>query len=94
MLFKTVEQIDMDLAKRVKTLRRQKGFTQKQFAQKCSMSYGTYKLFEQTGKISLLGLTQIAAGLGREDEIDDLFMGREYSSIDEVIKEYEESGKA
>lgn len=91
MLFKTVEQIDRDLAKRVKTLRKQKGFTQEQFAKKCSLSYGTYKLFEQTGKISLLGLTQVAVGLGRESELDELFSGREYKSIDEVIQEYEES---
>lgn len=91
MLFKTTSQIDLDLAARVKKLRKQKGFTQKQFAQKCNISYGSYKLFEQTGKISLAGLTQVAVGLGREEELDQLFSGREYRSIDEVIQEYEES---
>lgn len=91
MLFKTVEEIDMDIARRVRILRKQKGFTQRQFAKKCSLSYGTYKLFEQTGKISLIGLTQIAVGLGRERELDTIFSGREYKSIDEVVADYEQS---
>lgn len=93
MLFKTVEQIDRDLAKRIKRLRKRKGYTQKAFAQKCNISYGSYKLFEQTGKISLISFTQIAVGLGCEEEIDHLFTDVTYDSIDEVIREYEESQK-
>jgi len=93
MLFKTIEEIDRDLAKRVRYQRKKKKYTQQQFAVKCNIPYGTYKKFEQTGEISLQGLTKIAVALGMEEEIEGLFTRKAYESIDEVVREYEQYEK-
>ena len=89
MLFKTIEQIDLDLAKRVRHLRKKKKLTQKQFSEKCNIAYSTYQLFEQTGRISLFNLTKVAVGLGMDQQIDDLFKTTVYHDIQEVIDDYE-----
>lgn len=89
MLFKTVGKIDKDLANRIRHLRKKKKLTQKQFAKKCNIAFGTYQLFEQTGQISLFNLTKVAVGLGKEQEIDNLFKTTVYHNIQEVIDENE-----
>ena len=93
MLLKTIDEVDKDLAKRVRYQRKKRGYTQIQFASKCNVPYGTYKQFEQTGEISLSGLTKIAAALDMAEEIDNLFARKAYSSIDEVVKDYEKYEK-
>ena len=93
MLLKTISEIDKDLAKRVRYQRKKRVYTQIQFADKCNIPYGTYKKFEQTGEISLSGLTKIAAALDMAKEIDALFSRKAYASIDEVVKDYEKYEK-
>lgn len=88
MLFKTVGQIDADLAKRVRHLRKKKKLTQKQLSDKCNIAYSTYQRFEQTGHISLFNLTKVAVALGLDQQIDDLFKTTAYHDIQEVIDGY------
>lgn len=54
----------------------------------CSdVSLGSVKRFERTGEISLSSLIKIAFVLGCEDDFDQLFHKKGYSSIQEVIDE-------
>lgn len=75
------------LSARVKQRRKERGLTQAQLARKAGMSLASYKRFEQTGLISLESLVKISIALGSESDFDGLFARKEYSSIQEVIRE-------
>ena len=59
--------------------------TQAELASRSGMSLSSYKRFEQTGEIALSSLVKIAFALGCEDDFDQLFARKGYSSIQEVI---------
>lgn len=80
----TPKEIQLQLAERVKALRVVRGFTQKELAERAGLSYGTFKLFEQEGKISLERLLQIALVIGRPDGVLALFPEENYTSLDEL----------
>lgn len=78
-------EIALNLGKRIKRIRRRKKITQLQMAQRCNVSYGSLKKFEQTGEISLVSLIKIAMELGLSDEINNLFTKPVYNSLDEFL---------
>lgn len=86
-MWETPSEVALNLAKRIKKIRKRKKITQVQLAQKCNVSYGALKKFEQTGEISLVSLIKIAMELNVSDEINDLFTNPVYMSIDEVIND-------
>ena len=86
-IWETPSEIAQNLAKRLKNIRRRRKITQKQMAQRCNVSYGALKKFEQTGEISLLSLIKIVMELGLTNEINELFTQPGYLSIDEVIND-------
>lgn len=86
-IWETPSEVALNLAKRIKKIRKRKKITQVQLAQKCNVSYGALKKFEQTGEISLISLIKIAMELNVDDEIKDLFTEPVYMSIDEVIND-------
>ena len=86
-IWETPAEITLDLAKRVKKIRKRRKITQKQLADRSNVSYATLKKFEQTGEISLLSLTKIAIELGLIDELKSLFTQPVYLSIEEVIND-------
>ena len=51
------------------------------------MNLASLKRFEQTGEISFVSLVKIAVVLDETEVLDQLFLAREYSSIQEVIDE-------
>ena len=86
-VWETPSEMAFNLAKRIKRLRKRKKITQIQLAQRCNVSYGALKKFEQTGEISLVSLIKIAMELNVSDEIKDLFTDPVYMSIDEVLND-------
>lgn len=81
----TPREIQLQLAERVKALRIAGGFTQKEIAERAGVSYGTYKLFEQEGRISLDRLLSIAVVIGRPGGALALFPEEgSYASLDEL----------
>ena len=86
-VWETPEEIDLELAKRIGRIRKRRGITQEQLSSLCSVSFGSIKRFERTGRISLLSLTRIASALGCSDEIKRLFTSVPYGSIEEVVRE-------
>lgn len=86
-IWETPGEIALNLAKRVKRIRKLKKITQKQLAARSNVSYGSFKKFEQTGEISLVSLIKIAMELNLTDEINALFSTPVYTSIDEVLND-------
>ncbi len=72
-IWETPSEMALNLAKRVKKIRKRKKITQVHLAQRCNVSYGALKKFEQTGEISLVSLIKIAMELNVSDEIKNLF---------------------
>ena len=83
----TPSDIDKDIAKRLKNIRKRRKITQKQLAERCNVSYASLKKFEQTGEISLISLTRIAMELGLTGELKSLFTDVVYLSIEEVVND-------
>ena len=86
MNFKTVEEIQIDLAQRFKKIRKIKGLTQKELAIQSNVSYGSIKRFENSGEISLNSLIKLCNVLDLIDEINNLFKNISFKDISEVIK--------
>ena len=85
--WETAEDINLNLAKRVKNIRKRRKITQKDLSNRTGISYGSIKWFERSGNISLISLTKIAMELDLSDEINQLFTNVVYKSINEVINE-------
>lgn len=86
-IWETPSEIALNMAKRIKRIRKRKKLTQVQLSHRCNVSYGSLKKFEQTGEISLMSLIKIAKELGVVDELNELFSTPVYASIDEVIND-------
>ena len=86
-IWETPAEITLDIAKRVKKIRKRRKVTQKQLADRSNVSYATLKKFEQTGQISLISLTKIAMELGLAGELKSLFTEPVYLSIYEVLND-------
>ena len=67
-------QVREELAARVRRVRKQRGWTQVQLAERADVSLGSLRRFETTGKVSLESLTKLADVLGRLGEFDGLFV--------------------
>lgn len=86
-LWEPPSDIDRDIAKRIKSIRKRRKITQKQLAGRSNVSYASLKKFEQTGEISLISLTKIAMELGLAGELKSLFTQPVYLSIEEVVND-------
>ena len=74
------------IASKVKEKRLEKDFTQKAFAKRAGVGYDAYRRFENTGEISLRNLVLCAITLDMIDEFNQLFSGKSYQSMDELLE--------
>lgn len=86
-IWETAEEINIELAQRVRNIRKRRGISQEKLSKISGVSYGSIKRFETTGQISLLHLTRIAIALDLTTEIKELFTQVAYRNIEEVINE-------
>lgn len=82
---KTSYELILEVASRAKSRRKELKLTQADLAKRSGMSLASYKRFEQSGQISFQSLVAVAIALGCEEDIDELFKHRQYSSIQEVL---------
>jgi len=80
-MFESTPKIIEILVIRVKELRKKKKITQEDFAAHIGMSYGTYKKFETSSKVSLEGFINICRGL---DKMEDIFELLKPDTVEEV----------
>lgn len=86
-IWETPEEINLNVAKRVRNIRRRKHISQKELSERSGVSYGSIKRFESTGNISFISLTKLAVALDAADDIRNMFTDVPYASIEEVINE-------
>ena len=87
LLWETAEDMNLNLARRVRRIRKRRKISQERLSEMSGVSYGSVKRFESTGNISLLSLTKIAIALDLAEEIRNMFTEVPYLSIEEVINE-------
>ena len=86
-VWETAEEINGDLAKRIRNIRRRRKISQEELSRRSGVSYGSIKRFETSGQISLLSLTKIAMALDCAEEIKGLFTAVPYQSLEGVIRD-------
>ena len=86
-VWETAEEINGDLAKRIRNIRRRRKISQEELSRRSGVSYGSIKRFETSGQISLLSLTKIAMALDCAEESKGLFTAVPYQTLEEVIRE-------
>ena len=87
LIWETAEELDKNLALRVRKIRKRRKISQQKLADFSGVSYGSIKRFETSGQISLLALTKIAMALDMADELRNIFSQVPYRNIQEVINE-------
>lgn len=87
LIWETAEELDKELAKRVRNIRKRRSISQERLAAMSGVSYASIKRFESTGQISLVSLTKLAMALNLDDELRELFTQVPYQNIEEVIRE-------
>ena len=60
-IWETPEETILDLANRVKRIRKRRKISQEELAIKSDVSFGSIKRFESTGQISLISLVKITS---------------------------------
>lgn len=87
LIWETAEELDKNLALRVRKIRKRRKISQQKLADLSGVSYGSIKRFETSGQISLLALTKIAMALDMANELRNIFSQVPYRNIQEVINE-------
>ena len=86
-IWETPEEMNLNLARRLKAIRKRKGWSQQELSERSNVSFGSIKRFETSGQISLLSLTKLTVALGCDQEIRNLFTDVPYRDIEEVLRE-------
>lgn len=92
-LFKQPADVKQELSQKLKQLRKAKGYTQQELAERSEVSLGSLKRFEQSGEISLHHLLNLALILGVLEDFDQMFVPKKVEISDEVKKAFEEIEK-
>ena len=82
---KTPNEIAKSLADKIKEHRKKLKISQEVLAQKSGVSLGSIKRFETKYEISLQSFIKITIALDLDDDLENLFTQKTYSSINEVI---------
>ena len=77
-------EIALALARRVKVLRLDRGWTQEEAAERAGLALATYRQFERTGQISLERLLKLALVLDALAGFDHLFVRPPARSLSEL----------
>ena len=72
-------------AEKVSILRKERGWTQQDLAERSGVSYGSIKRFERFGKISFESLLKISEVLGRLDDFEKILMPKIDASIKKLF---------
>ena len=80
----TPEQVSRTLAARLKALRLARGWKQLTLAQRSGVSLASLRRFEESGKVSLQSLLDLAFALNRLGDFDALFQPPPAASLAEL----------
>lgn len=80
----TAEDVSMKIASDFRRRRIEKNITRREIAAKSHVSLSNVARFEQTGRISLANLIDLAFALGYHSELQNIFSEPKYSTMDEL----------
>ena len=80
----TPEQVSRILAERLRALRLARGWKQATLAERSGVSLASLRRFEESGRVSLESLLDLAFALNRLDDFDALFQAPRASSLAEL----------
>ncbi len=80
----TPENVSRTLAARIKALRLARGWKQATLAKRSGVSLASLRRFEESGRVSLQNLLELAFALNRLDDFEALFQGPRASSLAEL----------
>lgn len=83
----TPEQVSQTLAERLQALRLARGWKQVTLAERSGVSLASLRRFEESGRISLQSLLDLAFALNRLDDFDALLEASPASSLAELEAE-------
>ena len=83
----TPKEISNEIVRNVRARRKEAHLTQEQLSRKSGVSLGSIKRFERTGEIALTSLIRVAVALGCQEDFLQLFVKKQYQSIQEIIDE-------
>ena len=86
-IWETASETALNIAKRLRTIRKRRGFSQQSLSERSGVSYGSIKRFEQTGQISLESLIKLTSALDCLEEMRSMFTNIPYRSLEEVRNE-------
>lgn len=80
--------IQLEVASKLKTLRKQAAYTQAELANRSGVSLGSLKRFERTGLISLESLLQLAHVLNRLQDFENILNPiQNYKDIEKLFSQ-------
>ncbi len=82
----SIDAVIKSIAGKVKVRRLEKDLTQKAFAARAGIGYDAYRKFETTGEITLRNLVQCALVLDDLEGFNELFVTKQYTSLDALIE--------
>ena len=86
LLYKTYYEMQMEITKRLITIRKKRKISQKRLSVISGVPYASIRRFENTGDISFASFIKIVMALRLYDDLNNLFVIKEkYSSIEDVI---------
>jgi transcriptional regulator with XRE-family HTH domain len=74
-----------DVAARMKRRRIEANLTQRELASRSGVSYGSLRLFEETGKASFEAVVKIAFALEAEAQFEALFPSRPPMTLEDIL---------
>jgi len=83
----TSHEMARTLAGRVRALRLERGWTQKEIADRAGLALATYRVFERSGRISLERLLKLAVVLDAREGLDALFTPSAATSLAELERQ-------
>lgn len=78
-------EVAAQIAARVRARRLELDLTQEGLSARAGVKFSTYRRFERTGEISLLGLLRVAFALNALPDFAALFAQKRYRSLDDVL---------
>jgi transcriptional regulator with XRE-family HTH domain len=74
-------------AVKVKALRKQAGYSQKELAERSGVSHGSIKRFEQTGQIAFLSLLKLCHVLDRLSDFEPILHPKPAKDLNQLFAE-------
>lgn len=82
---KLPKDVQLDVVHKIKKIRKNRGLTQEELANKSGVSFGSIKRFETSGQISFESLLKIVHVLGKLEDFDLILNENEHPNLNKLF---------